>query len=73
MLLPLGGVRHLVSSQREPIFICVRNVRLTCANSAGGNFANLNDLAAIGKGILNNLLLSKPITERWLRPICSFK
>ena len=65
----MGEVRHLVSSQRELIFICVRNARLTCANSAAGNFASLNDLAAIGKGILNNLLLSKPFTERWLRPI----
>ncbi len=36
--------------------------------SAGGNFASTNDLATIGKAIMNSTLLPQTLTRRWLRP-----
>ena len=42
---------------------------LIFVDSAGSNFASTNDLAEIGKAIMNYGLLSKPATRRWLKPV----
>lgn len=35
---------------------------------AGGHYSTVNDFMAIGKSILNSTLLTKSVTNRWLKP-----
>lgn len=44
------------------------NAELGVFTPAGGNFASTNDMAKIGRAILNSSLLPSAITRRWLKP-----
>ncbi|KAF4631598.1 hypothetical protein G7Y89_g6535 [Cudoniella acicularis] len=45
------------------------NANLGVLNATGGYFSSTNDMATLGKAMLNGTILSKAQTRRWMKPV----